>query len=205
MIIREDPYPIVKVGENVYKFLPPNLLESETNFLAINKYLFLYNKKTKFNKLKIPPIRKFFLFTKTKYMGKNVYETQKGLLKLYNCISNFSSLFKEGTNSSISLGDIQLRNVYFKKDKFYLLDLGTGAGSKVSYLYNQARLLVHLIDCGYGPHVIKILENEKNKKNLIIEMNQRSINVFKKRIFSGKFISAIFRLISYIKFIFKIY
>tara|TARA_B100000886_G_scaffold340395_1_gene309679 strand:+ start:3451 stop:4083 length:633 start_codon:yes stop_codon:yes gene_type:complete len=204
MIIRNYPFPIIKIGENVYKFLPPDLLKSETDFLRLNKYLSIYNQKTKFNKFKIPKIRKYFLFTKTKYMGDTIFASEKGLSKLYNCISDFSNIFKEENDSTISLGDIQIRNVYFKEDLFYLLDLGRGAGEKVSYLYNQSRFLVHLIDCNLELQTIKILKKEKNKKFILKAMNQRSIKVFKKRLLSGNFKSAFFRMILYIKFNFKV-
>ena len=205
MIIRNNPYPIIKIDENVYKFLPPDLIESETNFFCLNKYLSIYNQKTRLNKFKIPKIRKYFLFTKTKYLGDTVFESEQGLFKLYNCISDFSNIFKEENDLTISLGDIQIRNVYFKEDLFYLLDLGRGAGEKVSYLYNQARFLVHLIDCNLQLHSIKILKKEKNKRFILNAMHLRSIKVFKKRFLSGNFKSAFFRMILYIKFIFKVY
>ena len=49
MIIRNNPYPIIKIDENVYKFLPPDLIESETNFFCLNKYLSIYNQKNIMN------------------------------------------------------------------------------------------------------------------------------------------------------------
>ena len=138
-------------------------------------------------------------------MGKTVFESKKGLFKLYNCISTFSNIFKEETDLTISLGDIQIRNVYFKEDVFYLLDLGRGVGKKVSYFYNQARFLVYLIDCDLQMYSITILKKEKNKRFLLKAMHQRSMKVFKKRFLSGNFNSAFLRMILYIKFIFIVY
>ena len=74
-------------------------------------------------------------------MGKNIYE-------LYDSISDFSKINFNG-ETTISLGDIQLRNVYKNNNFFVLSDLGIQAGEKVSLNYDRARFLVNLIDCNY--------------------------------------------------------
>ena len=205
MLIREKPYPIIRIGKNIYKFLPPNLIHTELDFLSIKEFLSVYNKKSKFNKLKIPKVKKFKLFTKTKYLGDTLFKSKKDILNLYKCISDFSILFNKGSFFTISLGDIQLRNVYKNKQGFYLLDLGQGAGKRVHFLYNQARFLVHLIDCNMVNTVLEILKRDSKRNYLVKAMNRRCLFVFKKRIFSGNIVSAIYRLFSYLKLLFKLY
>ena len=205
MLIREKPFPILKIGNNIYKFLPPDLISSELDFLSIKKLLNIYNRKTNLNKFKIPTIKRYKLFTKTKYLGVTLFNSKKDVLDLYKCISDFSNCFRTNSLFTISLGDIQLRNVYQYKQDFYLLDLGKSAGKKVDFLYNQSRFLVHLIDCDMSKTVLEILKEEKKKRILLKAMFKRSLIVFKKRVSTGRIVSGFFRFFSFLNLIFKIY
>ena len=73
MIIRKKPYLILKIGNNVYKFLPSKLLAIETRWLNIKNNLNEFNKITTKSKLKIPTINKSPYYSKTSYLGKDLF------------------------------------------------------------------------------------------------------------------------------------
>ena len=73
MIIREKPYLILKIRNNVYKFLPSNLLAIETGWLTIENKLREVNKITTRMKLKIPTVEKSPYYSKTNYLGKDLF------------------------------------------------------------------------------------------------------------------------------------
>ena len=197
MIIREKPYLILKIRNNVYKFLPNNLLAIETCWLVIKKNLKEFNKITNEMKLKIPTVEKSPYYIKTIYFGKDLFTLGSNIEDLYKTIRDFSYMFLEN-DKTISLGDIQLRNVYLNQDEFILSDLGIHAEQKVDIYYDRARFLVNLIDCNYQNKVNNILNNEKDKKNILASMEKRYLKVMKKRIKNLKIISSLFRSIKFI-------
>ena len=198
MIIRENPSLIIKIKNNVYKFLPNEEIKKETDWTKIKNKLNKFNLKTKKTNLKIPEIYSTPFFTKTNYLGQDLFSLGKNIYELYDSISDFSRIHFNG-KTTISLGDIQLRNVY-KNNKFFVLsDLGIQAGEKVTLNYDRARFLVNLIDCNYLEEAKNIIQNEKYKKSIILEMNKRSFKVFKKRLINLKVFSAIYRLLKFYK------
>ena len=198
MIIRENPSLIIKIKNNVYKFLPNEEIKKETDWTKIKNKLNKFNLKTKKTNLKIPEIYSTPFFTKTNYLGQDLFSLGKNIYELYDSISDFSRIHFNG-KTTISLGDIQLRNVY-KKNKFFVLsDLGTQAGKKVSLNYDRARFLVNLIDCNYLEEAKNIIQKEHNKKSIILEMNKRCLKVFKKRLINLKVFSGIYRLLKFYK------
>ena len=56
MIIRENPSLIIKINNNVYKFLPTNEIKKETNWTKIEDKLIRFNQKTSKINFKIPKI-----------------------------------------------------------------------------------------------------------------------------------------------------
>ena len=198
MIIRENPSLIIKIKNNVYKFLPNEEIKKETDWTKIKNKLNKFNLKTKKTNLKIPEIYSTPFFTKTNYLGQDLFSLGKNIYELYDSISDFSRIHFNG-KTTISLGDIQLRNVY-KNNKFFVLsDLGIQAGEKVSLNYDRARFLVNLIDCNYLEEAKNIIQNENYKKSIILEMNKRCFKVFKKRLINLKVFSAIYRLLKFYK------
>ena len=198
MIIRENPSLIIKINNNVYKFLPTNEIKKETNWTKIEDKLIRFNQKTSKINFKIPKIYSTYFFTKTNYLGKDLCSLGKNIYELYDSISDFSRIYFNGKNT-ISLGDIQLRNIFKNGNNFILNDLGIQAGVKVSFNYDRARFLVNLIDCNYLKEAKNIIEKEEHKKSLILEMDKRCLQVFKKRLINLSIFSAIFRLFKYYK------
>ncbi len=119
MIIRENPSLIIKIKNNVYKFLPNKEIKKETSWTKIKNKLNKFNQKTKKTNLKIPEIYSTPFFTKTKYLGQDLFSMGKNIYELYDSISDFSKINFNG-ETTISLGDIQLRNVY-KNNKFFII------------------------------------------------------------------------------------
>ena len=164
MLLRKRPFPIIKIGEYVYKFLPPDLLEIETDFFELNDRISIYNEDTPFAKFVIPQIDKFKFFTKTPFLGETLFESKNNIELLFKSISYFSQIFKQEDRTTVCIGDIQLRNVYFSNGDFYLLDLGISANKKVPIFYNESRFLVHLVDSGFSNKVSSILKSSINKE-----------------------------------------
>ena len=177
MIIRENPYLIIKINQKVYKFLTPEELKVETNWLKIEEQINIFNKETKKTNFAIPNIELTDNFTRTNYLGIDLFASGEKIYELYDSISEFSNIFFLG-NSTISLGDIQLRNVYYKNNKFFLSDLGMQAGIKSNLYYDRSRFLVNLIDCNYKKQAKNILASEKQKKLILEEMDKRYYKVF---------------------------
>lgn len=203
MIIRDTPYPIIKLKNKVYKFLSQEEIKNEISWQDIKKYLNYFNKSS-FNNFKIPDISLTKYFIQSEYLGKSIFFKIDKIYDLFQLVKKFSNFYKDKNKNTISLGDIQLRNVYTKKNDFILLDLGKGAGEQVYYLYNEARLILNIADCGFYNEAINIFSKEDNKDILIIEIYKRSIFVFKKRLKKRKFKSALFRLILFLVFYFRL-
>lgn len=204
MLLRKKPFPIIKIGEYVYKFLPPDLLEIETSFFDLKDKIAIYNEKTAFAKFIIPQIDKFKFFTKTTFLGETLFESRENIDLLFKSISYFSELLKKEDGTTVCIGDIQLRNVYFKNEYFYLLDLGISADKKVPMFYNESRFLVHLVDSGFSNKVSSILKSSINKEEILLLMNRRYIKVVKKRLFAKKYFSCFYRALSYLKFLLQL-
>ena len=198
MIIRENPFPILRLKNKVYKFLPEKKIPLDINWVSIYPKIKIFNKETNTKKFKIPNIEKTKYFIRMDYYGKSIYDSKEKINDLFKAINYFSKIFKDKENKTISLGDIQLRNVYFNKNKFIILDLGTGAGDKVDLFYNQARFLLNIIDCGFYKEALNIVKNKKNKNQIIKEIRRRVIIVFIKRLKSGSIKSALFRFVSFL-------
>ncbi len=198
MIIREKPSLIIKINNNVYKFLPKNEIKKETNWTKIENKLIRFNQKTSKINFKIPKIYSTYFFTKTNYLGKDLFSLGKNIYELYDSISDFSKIYFNGENT-ISLGDIQLRNIFKNGNYFILNDLGIQAGINVSINYDRARFLVNLIDSNYLKEAKNIIEKEEDKKSLILEMDKRCLQVFKKRLINLSIFSALLRLFKYYK------
>ena len=79
MIIRENPFPILRIQNKVYKFLPEKQIIQDTNWLSINKKISKFNKKTNTNtkKFKIPKIELTKFFIRMDYYGKSIYYSKE--------------------------------------------------------------------------------------------------------------------------------
>ena len=176
--------------------MPCDKLKVELNWLCISSKINNFNKVCNSKKLIIPKITIGQNYIRMRNLGFPIYKERSKILQLYKCICEFSVLNKIGQFTT-SLGDMQLRNVYYYNDNFAILDLGNYAGKKVSFQYNKARFLVHLIDCNLFSEVNEILKEESYDSELIEEMDRRSSRVFMKR-FNGKnLFSSLYRKLIY--------
>ena len=198
MIIRDKPYLILNIRNKVYKFLPKDLLKKEKKWLQIKPLLNQFNIKTNKKKLELPFVEFSPFYTKTKYLGEDLFKLGSNIIELYESIKDFSYMFLDN-KKTISLGDIQLRNVYLNESNFVVSDLGIQAGKDVNVYYDRARFLVNLIDCSYIKEANILLDSEKDKNYILFEMDKRYKKVTEKRIKNFKIFSASYRFFKYIK------
>ena len=197
MIIRDKPYLILNINNKVYKFLPNDLLKQEEKWLEIKPLLHQFNIRTNNMKIELPSVEFSPFYTKTKYLGEDLFKIGSNIMELYESIKEFSYMFLDN-KKTISLGDIQLRNVYLNDSNFTVSDLGTQAGKHVNVFYDRARFLVNLIDCNYIKEANNIINIEKEKNCILFEMDKRYKKVTEKRIRNFKIISASYRFFKYL-------
>ena len=192
-IFSNHPFLVFRIDNNVYKFIDKENDIAEFDWL---KFTFLFENFNIVNpvKLSIPYLELKEYFLEMEYVGSSLYDLTNEIYSFYDVLRSFSYFHQDKFGFTSSIGDAQLRNVYKSTEGFFLLDLGSRFGSRVSLFYDRARFLVHLIDSGFFLSSYLLLKNEPDRKIILSFMSQRSHYVFLKRLRKFAILSAFYRL-----------
>lgn len=200
-IFTTSPFLIFRLNQSVYKFIDTNRHFDEYLW-AFKSHLLSKFSNFSSIQLEIPALHLYEYFLHMNYVGTTIYSNHLHISSFYNVLRSFSYFYEDFDESTLSLGDCQLRNVYVSSNGFYLLDLGKQFGSQVSLYYDRARFLVHLIDSGFQPFVLALLQSDSDKDIIIHHMKSRCHYVFFKRLKFFNPFSAIYRLFLFYRWYF---
>lgn len=192
-IFSRSPFLIFRINQYVYKFFDQKFNSAEYDWLD---FVYLFDEFNCKNspKFLIPCVEIHEYYLKIDYVGASLYSLPNEINTFYHSLRLFSYFYHDQLGFTFSIGDAQLRNVYKSAQGYFLLDLGSKLGSKVSLYYDRSRFLIHLIDSGFFWDSFRLLNKDSDKNMILALMKQRSLYVFFKRLKKLALLSAFYRL-----------